>query len=151
MVFQLANLMRQMLKELRTLHGLAWAQFTPGPMTVKLLKERKLDNMQLLTFGIGFPPVAADADVAIQRFSYKVDNNDNPPQDFPLGTTRTTVECPQDSNVVLSMKHVDDAGNESLASELAFTATDTLPPAKPGEFSVTLESERTVSDETKKK
>jgi hypothetical protein len=56
------------------------------------------------------------------------------------------VDVPQDSRVVLSLIDVDDAGNRSVPATVEFTAVDTLAPAQPGGFNVTLVSETVVAD-----
>lgn len=58
-----------------------------------------------------------------------------------------SVDVPQDALVVLSLVDVDDAGNKSEPATVAFTALDTLAPAQPGGFNVTLVSEKVVADE----
>jgi hypothetical protein len=57
-----------------------------------------------------------------------------------------SVDVPQDSLVVLSLVDVDDAGNKSEPATVEFTAVDTLAPAQPGGFNVTLVSEKVVTD-----
>ena len=47
----------------------------------------------------------------------------------------------QNSNVSLSLVDIDDAGNRSQPAVLEFVATDTIPPAQPGSFGVTLARE----------
>jgi hypothetical protein len=51
------------------------------------------------------------------------------------------VKVEQNSNVTLSLVDIDDAGNRSQAAVLDFVATDTIPPAQPGSFGVTLARE----------
>ena len=51
------------------------------------------------------------------------------------------VKVEQNSNVTLSLVDVDDAGNRSQPAVLDFVATDTIPPAQPGSFGVTLARE----------
>jgi hypothetical protein len=57
-----------------------------------------------------------------------------------------SVDVPQDALVVLSLVDVDDAGNKSEPATVEFTAVDTLAPAQPGGFNVTLVSEKVVVD-----
>jgi hypothetical protein len=56
------------------------------------------------------------------------------------------VDVPQDSLVVLSLVDVDDSGNKSAPATVEFVALDTLAPAQPGGFNVTLVSEKVVDD-----
>jgi len=51
------------------------------------------------------------------------------------------VKVEQNSNVTLSLVDLDDAGNRSQPAVLDFVATDTIPPAQPGSFGVTLARE----------
>ena len=51
------------------------------------------------------------------------------------------VKVEQNANVTLSLVDVDDAGNRSQPAVLDFVATDTIPPAQPGSFGVTLARE----------
>jgi hypothetical protein len=57
-----------------------------------------------------------------------------------------SVDVPQDSRVALSLVDVDDAGNRSAPATVEFTAVDTLAPAQPGGFNVTLVGETVVAD-----
>jgi nitrous oxide reductase len=51
------------------------------------------------------------------------------------------VRVKQDDKVLLTLVDVDDAGNRSEPAVLEFVASDTLPPAQPGAFGVTLVAE----------
>ncbi|NBW12301.1 MAG: hypothetical protein EBR82_30145 [Caulobacteraceae bacterium] len=48
------------------------------------------------------------------------------------------VRADQGATVTLSLVDVDDAGNPSEPAVVEFVATDTIPPAAPGQFGVTL-------------
>lgn len=48
------------------------------------------------------------------------------------------VTVPQGGIVLLTLVDVDDAGNRSQPATVEFTAADTIPPAQPGSFGVTL-------------
>lgn len=93
-----------------------------------------------LVYSVSAAPVV-DADVVARRLTVTVNGElaDAIP-DFSADTTTfvEAVTVPQDANVVLTLVDVDDAGNVSEPAVLEFVATDTIPPAKPGEFSVTL-------------
>lgn len=54
-----------------------------------------------------------------------------------------TVTAPQEADVKLTLVDVDDVGNKSLPAEFYFVAVDTIPPAAPGGFTVTLVGENT--------
>lgn len=53
------------------------------------------------------------------------------------------ITVPQDSNVVVMLVDVDDAGNKSEPASITFVAADTIPPAQPGFLGVTLVGETT--------
>lgn len=54
----------------------------------------------------------------------------------------TLLAVPENVSVVVALKDVDDAGNESpLSTPLNWVAKDTLPPAQPGLLSVVLVEE----------
>lgn len=60
------------------------------------------------------------------------------PHPEPAGGYTQTFEVPEGVEATLTLVHIDDAGNRSVASDpYTFTATDTLPPAKPGALGVT--------------
>lgn len=83
------------------------------------------------------PPV--DADVTSRELTVVVNGE-------TLSTTSLNgsatdlgeVKVEQDAVVVLSLVDIDDAGNRSQPATTQFTATDTIPPAQPGQFGVTL-------------
>lgn len=92
-----------------------------------------------LVYSVSAGPVV-DADVVARRLMVTINGEAAPASpDFPADTTSFgEVTAPQDAQVVLALVDVDDAGNVSEPAVLEFTATDTIPPAKPGEFGVSL-------------
>lgn len=97
----------------------------------------------MLTYTIVAAPVVA-GDVVSREFSVTVDGEDRPLQTYNAGVTDLgSVTVPQDSNVVLSLVDVDDAGNRSEPAVVEFVAADTIAPGKPGAISVTLVGETT--------
>lgn len=100
----------------------------------------------LLTYQVS--AAASTASDAVSREVSLVINGAEPvvtvyaPTEVNLGS----VTVPQDSEVVISVVDVDDAGNRSEPAVLSFTATDTLPPPAPGSVSVTLVSEESIPD-----
>lgn len=83
------------------------------------------------------PPV--DADVVARRLTVTVNDTPHQPTEYPAETTKfTDISLNQGDSVVLALSDVDDAGNVSEPAVFAFIAVDTVPPAKPGEFGVTL-------------
>lgn len=83
------------------------------------------------------PPV--DADVVARELTVLV-NGTQVSQTTLTGsaTDLGEVRAGQGDAVVLLLVDIDDAGNRSDAARVEFTANDTLPPARPGEFGVTL-------------
>ena len=88
-----------------------------------------------------------DADV-VSRILIVTVNGVDQPANVLAGTATDlgAIEVPQGALVVLSLTDVDDAGNKSQPATLEFTAEDTLAPAQPGGFAVTLVSENVVAD-----
>jgi hypothetical protein len=83
-----------------------------------------------------------DADVVERRLALVVDGGEPVVSVFPPEATELgEVRVPQGSTAILTLVDVDDAGNVSEPATLDFVATDTLPPAKPGELGVTLVKE----------
>lgn len=96
--------------------------------------------MDMLTYlvAVGAP----GTDVVTRELAVTVGGVAQSPQTGDKSRTEFSVEVPQDSIVKLSLVDIDDAGNRSAASEIEFTAIDTLAPEQPGGFTVTLVSER---------
>lgn len=86
------------------------------------------------------PPV--DADVAARELTVAIAGiagiAGTPVTFAGNATDLGEVKAEQGSEVVLSLVDIDDAGNRSEAATVTFTATDTIPPARPGEFGVSL-------------
>lgn len=83
------------------------------------------------------PPV--DADVVARRLVITVNGEAGSPKEYAAETTRfDDVKVEQDAQVVLALMDVDDAGNVSEPAVYEFVAVDTIPPAAPGSFGVTL-------------
>ena len=92
-----------------------------------------------LVYSVSAGPVV-DADVVARRLTVTVDGVAEVLPDYPADTTvfGEAVTVPQDSNVILTLVDIDDAGNVSEPAVLEFVATDTIAPAQPGSFGVTL-------------
>jgi len=123
------------------------AQFFAAPLPPEGFSvfqiRSKLTMADLLTYRVSVGPVV-DADVVERQLVVAVDGV--VPVDefktFPAATTDLgEVTVPQGSSVLLTLVDVDDAGNRSEPAVLEFVAEDTLPPAQPGSFGVTLVSE----------
>ena len=101
-----------------------------------------------LTYTIVAAPVV-DGDVVARLLTLVVNGEDRGTSTFPATATELdVVTVPQDSNVVLTLVDVDDAGNKSAPAVVEFVAADTIAPAQPGAITVTLVGENTdASDE----
>lgn len=95
----------------------------------------------VLTYVISAGPVV-DHDVVARELSAVVDGVVQPVAVFPgTATELGSVTAPQNASVVLVLVDIDDAGNRSAPAVVDFVAVDTLPPAQPGSFGVTLIAE----------
>lgn len=80
-----------------------------------------------------------DIDVVERRLTVVTNGKVGPAAVFPKDTVDFgEFTFMQDEEVIFSLVDVDDAGNQSPPATLEFVATDTLPPAIPGGFSVSL-------------
>lgn len=119
------------------------------PVLLNVVQTGRDFMKDLLTYQV---TVAApvDADVVTRQLTVTVDGVSEGTRAFEgAATDLGTLEVLQDSNVVLTLVDVDDAGNLSEPAVVNFVATDTLPPSAPGAFSVTLVSERANPDAPK--
>jgi hypothetical protein len=92
----------------------------------------------MLIYAVSAAPVV-DADVVARRLSVTVNGEAREPADFAADATSFgELGFADDDAVVLTLVDIDDAGNASEPAVFEFTALDTIPPAKPGEFGVTL-------------
>jgi hypothetical protein len=83
------------------------------------------------------PPV--DSDVVERQLTIDVGSETPKVVTFPSGATNLgEVQAEQGATVTLSLVDLDDAGNSSEPAVVEFVATDTIPPAQPGQFGVTL-------------
>jgi len=110
----------------------------PGRLTPFLVSE----DGTMLVYEIALPAPKEEDHVVAREFTVGV-NNAQVSQVSLEGSVLKVDEVkamPKDM-VSLTLVDVDGAGNRSVARTLTFEATDTLPPAQPGEMSVTLKSE----------
>jgi hypothetical protein len=124
----------QLRKTVRTNH------LVPSLPTFNL--EREMADK--LTYRVNLVPVPEDSDIVQQVLAVTVGDTVTTLPPVLADVTSTEIVVDQDSQVDLSLTYIDDAGNVSQARTFSFVATDTLPPAVPGEFSVTLVSESSV-------
>lgn len=100
----------------------------------------------LLTYVVTAAPVV-DHDVVTRELVVKVGDAEGTVSTWPGSAVELgNVVVPQDTHVVLTLVDVDDAGNRSAPAVVEFVAADTLPPASPGAFGVTLVGETPVPD-----
>lgn len=100
----------------------------------------------VLTYVVSAGPVV-DHDVVTRLLTLVVNGEDRGTTSLPATATELSVfSVPQDANVVLTLVDVDDAGNRSAPAVVEFVALDTIPPATPGSFGVTLVAEAPAAD-----
>lgn len=108
------------------------------PVLFVRLKTQEPSTMALVYAVTAGAPV--DADVVSRELTVVVGGSQVSQTTYTGSTTdlgEVTVE--QDSEVTLSLVDIDDAGNRSEAAVYGpFMATDTIAPAQPGSFGVTL-------------
>jgi hypothetical protein len=106
---------------------------------VSLLGRTSMSDV--LTYVVSAGPVV-DHDVVARELSAVVDGVAQPVAVFPgTATELGSVTVPQNASVVLVLVDIDDAGNRSAPATVEFVAVDTIPPAQPGSFGVTLVAE----------
>jgi hypothetical protein len=92
----------------------------------------------MLIYSVTAAPVV-DADVVARRLSVTVNGEVRETADYARETTNFgELGFADNDSVVLALVDIDDAANSSAPASFEFVATDTIPPAKPGEFGVTL-------------
>jgi len=97
----------------------------------------------VLVYKVSVGPVV-DKDVVERQLVVAV-NGVGSPDEFVVFSADSTdlgeIRAKQNDKVLLTLVDVDDAGNRSEPAVLEFVASDTLPPAQPGAFGVTLVAE----------
>ena len=100
----------------------------------------------VLVFEVTAGPVV-DGDVVSRELTVSVDGVSEGARNYPANTTSFgNLEVPQNASVSLQLIDIDDAGNRSVPAFVDFVAIDTLPPAAPGSFGVTLLAEKQAAD-----
>jgi hypothetical protein len=80
-----------------------------------------------------------DSDVKERKLTLNVNGVEVSTTSFPKETTSFgELKFADNDKVVLTLVDVDNSGNSSEPAVTEFTTNDTIPPAKPGEFGVTL-------------
>ena len=114
----------------------------PRGLNVLLIRGENMANVLTYSVSVDAP---VDADVVLRVLTVVVDGVEQPAVTLPGSATELgPIDVPQDAQVALSLVDVDDAGNASEPATVSFAAVDTLAPAQPGGFTVTLVSERDV-------
>lgn len=109
----------------------------PGPMYV-VMGESSMGNALRVT--VALPPLAeGEAGEVVKRQLTRIINSGEPVV-TELGADQADFQfdVQQDDAVNLSLVNIDDAGNVSAPSIRDFVALDTVPPAAPGEISVSV-------------
>jgi hypothetical protein len=118
----------------RQLRRLVRKQTRPVGLRARAITQR----FSMLIYSVSAAP-AVDADVVSRRLTVTVNGEAREPVDFTADATSFgELGFADDDAVVLTLVDIDDAGNSSEPAVFEFVATDTIPPAKPGEFGVTL-------------
>lgn len=100
---------------------------------------RKESLMLVYKVAAGAP---VDTDVVARDLTVVVNGQQVLQQSFPGSTTDFgEIKADQGAQVIGTLTDVDDAGNRSQPATFEFVAADTLPPAQPGSFGVTLSRE----------
>jgi hypothetical protein len=95
----------------------------------------------VLTYTVTAGPVT-DADVVKRTLQIVVNGESKDSTNYPSDATKfSDLVVNQDDSVVMTLIDTDDAGNPSAPAVVEFVALDTIPPAMPGSFGVTLVSE----------
>lgn len=118
----------------RLLKAILTAQFCP--IRLRSLLAERVDDM-LIYAVTAAPPTATD--VVSRELTVEVNGEALAVNALPGDATELgEFAFEQGAKVVLTLIDVDDAGNHSQPAVLEFVAEDTIPPAQPGGFGVTL-------------
>jgi 3-dehydroquinate synthase class II len=79
-----------------------------------------------------------DSDVVERRLTIEVDGVVEMRTLPPSATELGEIKVARDAEVLLALVDADGSGNVSEPATFEFVAVDTIPPAKPGEFGVSL-------------
>lgn len=106
------------------------------PVVLVRLVTQEQHQMLIYSVSAG-PPV--DEDVVSRELTVMVNGSQASQVTFGGSSTDLgEVRASQGDSVVMLLVDIDDAGNRSDAARVEFTAIDTIPPSRPGEFGVTL-------------
>jgi hypothetical protein len=106
------------------------------PQRFRVFPLRQEQNM--LVYGVS-AAAPVDSDVVERRLTVDVVDGEPVTTTFSGDTTDLgEIKVERDAEVTLSLVDVDGSGNASEPATFEFVALDTIPPATPGEFGVTL-------------
>jgi hypothetical protein len=110
----------------------------PSNLKAKIVRSNNKGDTKMLVYNVTSGPVV-DNDVMERRLAVSVNGETVKTSTHPSDTTSFgELSFSDNDNVVLTLVDVDDAGNVSPPATFEFLALDTIAPAKPGEFGVTL-------------
>lgn len=139
--------LRDMIRAQEQIIALAFTAIMPPPFVVALINERSSPLGDFNKYRANFPAMPAGTDVVKQVFTVHIDGATQPAQELAKDATFAEFEVPQNSSVDVSLKYVDEAGNESQPQTQSFVAIDTIAPDAPGAFgAIELLSERHEDD-----
>jgi len=129
-----ALMWNKVVKELRRLNI---RTIRPSNLKAILVRSKRGDT-KMLVYNVTAGSVV-DNDVMERRLAVSVNGEVVNTSTHPSDTTSFgELSFSDNDNVVLTLVDVDDAGNVSSPATFEFVAADTIAPAKPGEFGVTL-------------
>ena len=109
---------------------------TPTPLEVPTaVAERGVSGMaDVLVYSVELPAIPEWSDTVTQELKVIAGGSEQVLTFSKDKTVAENVEVPQDAEVRLELRYIDDAGNRSEPGVLNFTARDTIPPDAPGPF-----------------
>lgn len=111
----------------------------PKPGIITFLTSEKENGM--LKFVLSLPQAGA-ADVVSRKLTVKIGESELVALELAADALESQeFVCADNTVVVGSLVDVDDAGNESPASEFSFVIVDTIAPPQPGEVGVKVTGE----------
>lgn len=104
-----------------------------------VLRLVRMESDMALIYAVSAAPVV-DHDVVARRLTVTVNGETSTLPDFPPTATDfgEVIMVKEGDSVVVNLQDVDDAGNASEPATTSFVAADTIAPAVPGSFGVSL-------------
>jgi hypothetical protein len=114
---------------------------TSAPVGLRVIQLRSNQMADMLSYKVS-AGVPVDGDVVSRVVTVTVNGESKGSTSYAGDSVELgVISVPQDSNVVLTLVDVDDAGNSSEPATVTFVAVDTVAPTQPGFFGVTLVGE----------